>query len=206
MLPLLLVYFGEYTINLGVLPTILFSLPTHSSDSNTNPNPPTSSQNGHHPLLPLPSFIHSYRDFYPLYSTLYQLGVFLSRSSTPFPSLRLRHLYPPSLLQLLNLLLLLALALAPPSSLLPDDGLGLFVLLALVFWEGLLGGAVYVNTFAQIRERVPAEGGRREWALGAVSVSDSAGIAAAGVVSLGVEKGLCVWQVRRWGRDLCRML
>ncbi len=74
---------------------------------------------------------------------------------------------------------------------------------AVVFWEGLLGGAVYVNTFAAVREG--REGEEREWSLGAVSVSDSAGICVAGVVGLGLEGAVCGWQVSR-GRDWCTRL
>ena len=72
-----------------------------------------------------------------------------------------------------------------------------------VFWEGLLGGAVYVNTFAEIMERVPEEA--REFSLGATSVSDSGGICVAGFVGMVLEGGLCGWQVRH-GRDLCKRL
>ena len=75
--------------------------------------------------------------------------------------------------------------------------------MALVLWEGFLGGAVYVNTFAEITERV--DKGEREFSLGATSVSDSAGICVAGFLAMGVEKGICAWQVGR-GRDWCRQL
>lgn len=75
--------------------------------------------------------------------------------------------------------------------------------MALVLWEGLLGGAVYVNTFAEITERVDRE--EREFSLGATSVSDSGGICVAGFLAMGVEKGICAWQVGR-GRDWCRQL
>ena len=73
-----------------------------------------------------------------------------------------------------------------------------------VFWEGVLGGAVYVNTFAEIGERVDPT--KREFSLSVVSVSDSAGIVVAGVLGVGVEVGLCRWQVERLGRDWCRRL
>lgn len=171
MLPLLLVYISEYTINLGVAPTLLFPLPD---------TPFT-----------------SYRAFYPTYSAIYQLGVFISRSSTPF--IRIHALYPPSLLQILNLLVLTLHALFP---FLPN----VYFVFAVVFWEGLLGGAVYVNTFAEIRERFEkGENGEREFSLGAVSVSDSGGICVAGFLSIGVEVGICRWQVER-GRDWCRRI
>lgn len=168
MAPLLLVYVAEYTINQGVSPTLLF--PVESS-----------------PFKEL-------RGFYPFYGFLYQLGVFISRSSTPF--VRIRRLYVPSVLQVGNLALLTlhALFFFIPS---------VYVVFAVVFWEGLLGGAVYVNCFAEIMERVPAE--EREFSLGATTVSDSAGICIAGLVSIVMETSLCDYQVAH-GRDWCRQI
>ena len=168
MLPLLLVYIAEYTINQGVTPTLLFPLPT---------TPFT-----------------SYRSFYPTYASIYQLGVFISRSSTPF--LRVHNLYLPSFLQIANLILLIAHAL---SDFLPN----VWVIFVIIFWEGLLGGLVYVNTFAEILDTVPR--GDREFSLGATSVSDSGGICVAGLLGMGVEVWLCGWQVRH-GREYCRLI
>ncbi|KAI1397301.1 Batten's disease protein Cln3 [Hypoxylon fuscum] len=168
MLPLLLVYVAEYTINQGVSPTLLF------------------------PLESTP--FSEYRDFYPMYGFLYQLGVFISRSSIAF--IRIRHLYFPSFLQIGNLVVLILHALLPfiPS---------VYIVFLLIFWEGLLGGAVYVNTFAEIMENVPTS--EREFSLGATSVSDSAGICIAGFVSMAMELRLCAWQVQH-GRDWCRKI
>ena len=78
-----------------------------------------------------------------------------------------------------------------------------YFVFAVVFWEGLLGGAVYVNTFAEIMESVSV--GEREFSLGATSVSDSGGICVAGFVGMALEGALCGWQVGR-GKDLCRRL
>ncbi|KAK1072163.1 battenin CLN3 protein [Friedmanniomyces endolithicus] len=169
MLPLFLVYLAEYTINQGVAPTLLF------------------------PLARTP-FTH-YRDFYPAYATIYQLGVFVSRSSLPFFRLR-SSLYIPSGLQVLNLVVLTAHAVVP---FLPS----VWVVLAVVFWEGLLGGLVYVSTYAAVREEVAEE--EREFSLGAVTVSDSAGIFVAGLLGAVMEGALCGWQVDH-GRDWCRRL
>nr|OQO24143.1 hypothetical protein B0A51_08986 [Rachicladosporium sp. CCFEE 5018] len=168
MLPLFLVYVAEYTINQGVAPTLLFPLPGTP-------------------------FKH-YRAFYPTYAAIYQLGVFISRSSLPF--IRVRTLYAPSVLQILNLALLSAHAVTPfiPS---------VYIVFLVIFWEGLLGGLVYVSTFAAIREEVPEED--REFSLGATTVSDSGGICVAGFLSIGMEKALCGWQVRH-GRDWCERL
>ncbi|GKT66176.1 protein BTN1 [Colletotrichum tofieldiae] len=168
MLPLLLVYIAEYTINQGVAPTLLFPL-------------------GSSPFT-------EFREFYPMYGFLYQLGVFISRSSTPF--VRIHRLYLPSLLQVGNLGLLTAHAML-------DFIPSVYVVFVIIFWEGLLGGAVYVNTFAEIMEKVPSED--REFSLSATSVSDSGGICIAGFLGIIMEVQLCNWQVAQ-GRDWCRKI
>ncbi|KAL2073032.1 hypothetical protein VTL71DRAFT_10356 [Oculimacula yallundae] len=168
MLPLLLVYIAEYSINQGVSPTLLF------------------------PLKSTP--FSAYRSFYPLYAFLYQLGVFISRSSTPF--LRIHNLYTPSLLQILNFALL---ALHSIYFFIPS----VYIIFLVIFWEGLLGGAVYVNTFAEIMESVPVK--EREFSLGATSVSDSAGICIASLIGMVIEPRLCAENVSR-GRPWCRNL
>lgn len=101
-------------------------------------------------------------------------------------------------LQCLNLLLLILQAL---YTIFPS----IYVVFVLIFWVGVLGGLVYVNTYANVSDDVPEE--EREFALGAVSVSDSAGIMLSGLVGVvgGVEEGLCAWQVGR-GKDWCRRL
>ena len=166
MVPMLLVYIAEYVINQGVAPTLLF------------------------PLRESP-FDH-FRSFYPTYNAIYQVGVFISRSSTPF--FRLHNLYLPSLLQVVNLVLL---TLHAMFNFIPT----VWLVFIIIFWEGLLGGVVYVNTFAEIAERVPKED--REFSLGATTVSDSGGICIAGFLSMGWEVWLCSWQVSH-GRDYCR--
>ncbi|KAF2839569.1 batten's disease protein Cln3 [Patellaria atrata CBS 101060] len=165
MLPLLLVYIAEYTINQGVAPTLLF------------------------PLFSSP--FSEYRAFYPTYNAIYQVGVFISRSSTPF--IRIHHLYLPSFLQVLNLVVLTLHAL---FDFIPN----VYIIFAIVFWEGLLGGVVYVSTFAEITDNVPKQD--REFSLGATSVSDSGGICIAGFIAISLEVSLCHWQVAH-GRDYC---
>lgn len=168
MVPLFLVYVAEYTINQGVAPTLLF--PVEQSP------------------------FREYRGFYPFYSFLYQLGVFISRSSIPF--IRIRHLYLPSILQVANLVLL---AMQAVYFFIPS----VYIIFVIIFWEGLLGGAVYVNSFAEILEKVPPED--REFSLSAATVSDSAGICIAGVVGIVLEPALCSHQVSQ-GRDWCRRI
>lgn len=168
MAPLLLVYIAEYTINQGISPTLLF--PVESSP------------------------FEEFRGFYPFYGFLYQLGVFISRSSTPF--FRIHHLYVPSLLQVGNMVLLTfqSIYFFMPS---------VYIVFIVIFWEGLLGGAVYVNCFAEIMENVPED--EREFSLSATTVSDSGGISIAALVSIMLEPRLCAYQVAH-GRDWCRRI
>ncbi|KAI1319492.1 protein btn-1 [Xylariaceae sp. FL0255] len=168
MLPLLLVYVAEYTINQGVSPTLLF------------------------PLASSP--FSEYRDFYPMYTFLYQLGVFISRTSIAF--VRIHRLYLPSLLQVGNLVLL---TLHSLMNFIPN----VYIIFLITFWEGLLGGGVYVNTFAAIMENVPMQD--REFSLSVTSVSDSGGICIAALLGIILEPWLCNHQVRQ-GRDWCRKI
>ena len=168
MIPLFVVYFAEYTINQGVTPTLLFPL-----DS-----------------TPFSQF----REFYPTYNAIYQFGVFISRSSTPF--FRIHHLYVPSLLQAVNLILLTLHAL---YNIIPS----VYFVFVVIFWEGLLGGLVYINAFAAITDNVPSVD--REFSLAATSVSDSAGVCLAGFAGMALELWLCDWQIRI-GRDYCHQI
>ena len=118
----------------------------------------------------------------------------MSRSSLPL--VRLHHLYPPSFLQCLNLVLLILQCLF-------DYIPSVYIVFFAIFWEGLLGGAVYVNTFALIADEVNAKD--REFALAATGLGDSTGIMVAGLLGIGLEEALCGWQVAR-GRDWCRKL
>ncbi|KGQ07547.1 Protein btn-1 [Beauveria bassiana D1-5] len=78
-----------------------------------------------------------------------------------------------------------------------------YIVFIIVFWEGLLGGAVYVNCFAEIMENVPED--EREFSLSATTVSDSGGICIAGLIGIVMETGLCNYQVAH-GRDWCKQI
>ncbi|KAK2593459.1 battenin CLN3 protein [Conoideocrella luteorostrata] len=168
MAPLVIVYVAEYTINQGVSPTLLFPVESSPFDE--------------------------FRGFYPFYGFLYQLGVFISRSSTPF--IRIHRLYIPSFLQIGNMVLLILQSL---YFFLPS----VYIIFVIIFWEGLLGGAVYVNCFAEIMENIPED--EREFSLSATTVSDSTGICIAAFVSILLEPRLCAYQVAH-GRDWCRRI
>lgn len=167
MLPLSVVYFAEYVINQGVAPTMLF------------------------PLTETP--FTTFRDSYVAYGTIYQVGVFISRSSGSV--IRLKNLYLLGLLQVINLAIciLQSIFMFMPS---------IWIVFIIILYEGLLGGAGYVNTFMSVSEEVQSN--EREFALGCVGISDSFGIVMAAGISLWLEPTLCHFQVDS-GRDWCTL-
>ena len=178
MLPLLFVYIAEYTINQGVSPTLLFGI----------------EKPGERPV-PSSPFKH-FRDFYPTYITIYQLAVFIARSSHLL--IPIRALYLPSVLQCLNLAILILQALFPYFP-------NVYLVFLVIFWEGLLGGVVYVNALEMISRDMSMSGAEREFSLVVVTVADSGGICIAGFVGLWLEGALCRFQVER-GREWCTLM
>lgn len=170
MIPLCSVYVFEYVINQGISPTLLF------------------------PIEDLPSWLFkSFRDIYVVYGFLYQLGVFISRTSINF-GVRFKKLYVFSILQFLNVLILLN------QSIFYLPFKTIWLLMLVIFYEGLLGGFAYVNTFVSVSEESPKT--KREFNMGCVGMSDSLGIVIAGLINYGLETKLCHIQVNN-GRDWC---
>lgn len=91
----------------------------------------------------------------------------------------------PAILQLINVFILI---LQSMFVIIPN----VYIIMIIVFYEGLLGGAAYINTFLLVSETVPIE--EREFAMGAVGVSDSGGIVVAGTICLYLETFLCAYQ------------
>lgn len=87
-----------------------------------------------------------------------------------------------SLLQSLNVIYFLyeAIYLSTPS---------IWIVFVLVFWEGLLGGLCYVNTFNRITREVPAE--YRSFGMGVTTVGESFGVVAAGLLAIPIHNVIC---------------
>lgn len=131
-------------------------------------------------LLFFRNFFLSHAEQYRWYQTLYQVGVLLSRSS--LCCVKIRKLWALSLLQVVNAVFLLF---AVGYQFLPSA----WLVFAIVLYEGLLGGAAYVNTFYFISKET--EDRSREFAMAAASVGDSLGIALAGLAAFPVHRYFC---------------
>lgn len=117
---------------------------------------------------------------YRWYQVDYQIGVFISRSSVNiFPIQKIWFL---AVLQNVNLVVLLCEAY---FHFLPS----VWIMFVFILYEGLLGGACYVNAFYRISKEVKPE--YREFSMGVASMADSCGIAVAGATALPTHNALC---------------
>ncbi|XP_039740545.1 battenin isoform X2 [Pteropus medius] len=122
----------------------------------------------------------SHAQQYRWYQMLYQAGVFASRSS--LRCCHIRFTWALALLQCLNLALLLA---DVWLSFLPS----IYLVFLIILFEGLLGGAAYVNTFYNIAQETTDE--HREFAMAAACISDTLGISLSGILALPLHNFLC---------------
>ncbi|XP_055297133.1 battenin [Sitodiplosis mosellana] len=110
----------------------------------------------------------------------YQIGVFISRSSVNV--VKIDKIWLMAVFQLINVGIFLTevITFFTPS---------IWIVFGIVFWEGLLGGGAYVNTFYRMSKEIPED--KRNFALGVVPVADAIGIALAGVFAMPVHNELC---------------
>ncbi|KAK6725876.1 hypothetical protein RB195_004291 [Necator americanus] len=119
---------------------------------------------------------------YRWYQVLYQFGVFLSRSSVKLFALPTWSLYLLPVLQASNFFFFFFEAI---YWFVPSIG----IIFGLIVFEGLLGGAAYVNTFDKIHKMVPPD--VREYSLSVATVGDSIGINFAGFMSIPLHNFIC---------------
>ncbi|KAK1798420.1 hypothetical protein P4O66_007875 [Electrophorus voltai] len=151
ILPLALVYFAEYFINQGLLELLYFR-----------------------------NARLSHAEQYRWYQTLYQIGVFISRTS--LYCIKIKKIWWLSVLQCVNAVLLFF---SVYYQFLPS----VWLVFVIVLYEGLLGGAAYVNIFYMIHAETGED--EREFAMAAASVGDSFGIALSGLAAFPVHSHFC---------------
>ncbi|XP_064604901.1 battenin-like [Liolophura sinensis] len=135
---------------------------------------------GLHEVLYFNGIWLSPKEQYRWFQVDYQIGVFISRSSVNF--IKINHLWALPVLQFVNLIILLTQVL---YRYIPN----VWIVFAIVLFEGLLGGGAYVNTFYKMSKEIPPE--IREYSLSVATISDSAGIAVAGAVAIPVHNAIC---------------
>ncbi|EPB73434.1 CLN3 protein [Ancylostoma ceylanicum] len=159
MIPMFLVYLAEYLINQGLLELTVFDC-VHGYG-----NSPASQ--------------------YRWYQVMYQVGVFVSRSSLKFIQFNMTLIALMPLLQLLNLVFLTFNAI---YAFVPHFGM----VCAIILYEGLIGGGSYVNTFHHIHKKVDPS--IREFALSTVSLADTLGILVAALTAIPLHNAICGMQ------------
>lgn len=132
----------------------------------------------YYPLSKTP--FKEYRQHYPTYQAIYQTGVFISRTfgrALPVPNSWIFAILQFGMLILLSLETIWVFI---------DN---IYVIFGLICFEGLLGGAAYINTFCNITHQVPKE--QVEFSMAFTGIADSTGIGLAGFTCLAYEPFLC---------------
>lgn len=122
----------------------------------------------------------NHRQHYPTYAAIYQMGVFLSRT--------FGRMFPVSngwTFSIIQSAILVLLSVETIYQLIDN----IYVVFLVIFLEGLLGGAAYVNTFCNITHQVPKS--QLEFSMAFTGIADSTGIGLAGLTSLIYEPFLC---------------
>lgn len=124
-------------------------------------------------LVFFPEIFLTASEQYRWYQVTYQIGVFISRSSVNI--VQIKAIWVMAVLQGLNVIFFgfEAIYMFTPS---------FWIIIAMIVFEGLLGGGAYVNTFYRMSKEIPAT--RREFSMSVVTLSDSIGIAAAGFLAM----------------------
>ncbi|XP_066155355.1 battenin isoform X2 [Euwallacea fornicatus] len=110
----------------------------------------------------------------------YQVGVFISRSSVNF--CHIKQTWAMAVLQGINVVIFVTEAI---YYYIPN----IYIVVALVLWEGLLGGSSYVNTYYRITKEVEPE--NRQFSMAITGFADSAGISLAGVFAIFAHNAIC---------------
>jgi battenin len=118
---------------------------------------------------------------YVWYQVDYQIGVFISRSSVNI--VQIDAIWVMAVLQGLNVVFFTFEAI---YSFTPN----IWIIFVLIFFEGLLGGGAYVNTFYRMAKEIKDQA-RQQFAISIVVWSDAVGIALAGVAALPSHNAIC---------------
>ncbi|XP_033114479.1 battenin-like [Anneissia japonica] len=152
MIPLATVYLAEYLVNQGLFELLYF---------------------------PALSWLN-HDDQYRWYQLVYQVGVFISRSSIALFSIKQLWLFPVLQCSVFGFLLTVAMYHYVPS---------IWIVFATIAIEGLIAGLSFANTFYQILIEVKEE--YREFAMGLSSISITFGTTFSGLISIPLHNALC---------------
>ena len=152
IIPLFLVYFFEYSINLALLPRI-------------------TRFNGQQIDI---------KKYYPIYNITYQFGVLISRSiKLILPNVNINKLYMFSLLQFINLIIFIFIAI---YSFIPY----ISILYIIIFYEGLIGGMAYLFTFNKIKNMLSDD--KKELCSSITTIGDVSGQTFAALFTILINK------------------
>ncbi|ENN76755.1 hypothetical protein YQE_06596, partial [Dendroctonus ponderosae] len=131
-------------------------------------------------IIQIPNSLIAESSQYKWLQVTYQVGVFISRSSVSF--WHIKQTWIMAVFQAINVIIFTTEAIYYyiPS---------FYIVVALVLWEGLLGGSSYVNTYYRIAHEVKPED--KQFSMAITGFADSAGIALAGMFAILAHNAIC---------------
>lgn len=150
-IPLMMVYFFEYFVNQGLFELVIFK-----------------------------NIFLTKEEQYRAFQIIYQMGVFISRSSVNL--VQIRRTWIMSVIQgfIAVYFMFEAIYLFTPS---------ILIIFVIIFIEGLQGGLAYVNTYYRMTQEVPQN--YKAYAMNIVAMGDSFGIIAAGFLAIKAHNWIC---------------
>lgn len=127
---------------------------------------------------------------YRWYQVIYQMGVLISRSSVNI--VQIKNIWSTALLQWGNVIVMLTCAIYWWIG-------SIWVVMFLILWEGLLGGAAYVNTFYRISTEIPES--HKEFAMAITSLADTTGVTIAGFIAIPLHNAICQLPMTKYATD-----
>lgn len=118
------------------------------------------------------------------YNFDYQVGVLISRSTGSL--LELDYLWTVAVLQGLNLVVMTTESI---FGWMGHASYSFWIVVAVIFWEGLLAGISYYNTFRRINDEMPP--GHRQFSMSMTSLGGPIGITLAGLFSIPLHDAIC---------------
>jgi battenin len=113
---------------------------------------------------------------------IYQLGVFISRSSLKCIQIKLIFIFP--ILQVLNVVIAL-------TQIFFGYFNSIWYIFVLILWEGLVAGSCYANAFNLLSIEIAKD--KREFCIAITSLANSVGVAVSGAVSIPVHNAICAY-------------
>lgn len=131
-------------------------------------------------LIFIPNSMWDSASQYRLFQVIYQVGVFVARSSLNLFSTK--QIWIMSILQFMNIIFF-------ASQVMYMMVYTISIMLIVIFYEGFLSGAAYINTYNRVVNELPIQ--YRSFGMSLTAISQSFGVVLAGFLAIPIHNEIC---------------